>query len=58
MNESCTKDDREQWKIDIDEILDKRIMNPSIMDDFLSSVETGMVNIPPSLYLVFTLDMQ
>jgi hypothetical protein len=42
LNESCTDDDRELWKRGIDDILEKRITDPGIMDDFLS-VETGIV---------------
>ncbi|KAI0277315.1 hypothetical protein BC826DRAFT_976643, partial [Russula brevipes] len=40
LNESCTHDDRKQWQTEMDEILEKRITDPGIMDDFLSSVET------------------
>jgi Kyakuja-Dileera-Zisupton transposase len=42
LNESCTNNDQKQWTNEIEEILEKRIADPSIMDDFLSSVENGM----------------
>jgi hypothetical protein len=47
LNESCTDNDQKQWANEIEEILEKRISDPRIMDDFLSSVEKGMgVTIP------------
>jgi hypothetical protein len=54
LNESCTDNDQKQWANEIEEILEKRISDPSIMDDFLSSVETGMgFTIPGSrLFLI------
>lgn len=42
LNESCTDNDRNQWTNEIKEILEKRIADPRIMDEFLSSVENGM----------------
>jgi hypothetical protein len=42
LNESCTNKDKKQWTNEIEEILEQRITDPSIMDDFLSSVENGM----------------
>jgi len=53
LNESCTQDDRNQWQTEMDEILEKRITDPGIMDDFLSSVETGTVTILCCLSLFF-----
>lgn len=41
LNESCTENDQKQWSNEIEEILEKRNKDPSIMDDFLSSVEQG-----------------
>ena len=58
LNESCTHDDRKQWQREIDEILEKRISDPDIMDDFLSSVETGMAKILLCLSLFLNQDVQ
>jgi hypothetical protein len=45
LNESCTHEDQKWWQREIEEILEKWIADPDIMDDFLSSVETGKVKI-------------
>ncbi|KAI0276987.1 hypothetical protein BC826DRAFT_928106, partial [Russula brevipes] len=42
LNESCTGNDQKQWTNEIEDIVEKRITDPSVMDDFLSSVENGM----------------
>jgi hypothetical protein len=58
LNESCTHEDQKQWQREIDEIVEKRIADPDIMDDFLSSVETGTVKILLCLSLFLNLDVQ
>jgi DNA topoisomerase IA len=45
LNESCTDHDQTKWENEIEDILEKRIRDPSIMDDFLSTVEKGMASL-------------
>lgn len=58
MNESCTDNDQEQWKRGIDDFLEKRITDPGIMDEFLSSAETGKVIIWLCCYSGFWFELR